>query len=223
MGRRAPPRVGVAALSRPLTEVLPVSALNSPRPARLSWLRVAVTCAVLIVVAGCATSSQIIPVNPALDVSPLPATGGGRTLALSVVDGRADDTVGYRDPNKPETRMVSSPEAIGNIQRVLERAYADLGFLLVPPGDLADVEMEVRLVEFGYARAASGLVRNLDTGARIDVESVMSGKTVNATFRDGQGQDTVIAPSLKANAEVLNHHLNGALGKLVSDQRLTTP
>lgn len=172
--------------------------------------------------AGCATTSQVVPVNPTLNLSALPSSGAGRSLALTVIDGRSDDIVGYRDPNQSSTQMKSSPDAIAAIQRTLERAYTQLGFSLVPPGDLVDIDMTVKLVEFGYTRAASGLIRNLDTGATIQVESVMPGKTVTATYRDGQGQDTVLAPSLQANAEILNKHLSGALGKLVADQRLTT-
>jgi hypothetical protein len=66
-------------------------------------------------------------------------------------------------------------------------------------------------------------VRELRTGATLEATSMMPTKTVTAVYHDGQGKDTVLRPSLKANADILNAHLGAALSKLVADARLTTP
>ena len=51
--------------------------------------------------------------------------------------------------------------------------------------------------------------------------STLSDRTVKGTYRDAQGKDTVLRPSLKQNADILNQHLSAALSKLIADRRLT--
>lgn len=177
----------------------------------------------LLAIAGCAKTPQILPVTPRIDVQAAAARDDGRSIAISVIDARGTDVVGYRDPADPGSVMTTAPETLANIERALESGYRQLGFEIVPVGSDADVALEVRLTELGYRRAADGLVRDLRTVATVEATSVLAEKTVNAIYRDGQGKDTVIAPSLHANAEILNKHLQAALSKLVADARLTTP
>jgi uncharacterized lipoprotein YajG len=184
--------------------------------------RIVLVAGLAALLAACTPTRQIVPVTPSLDTAGLPARGAGRSLSLEVVDARASDVIGLRDPNAPGSLMTSAPETLRNIERSLTEAYTRLGFTLLPPGSAADVMLTVKLTELGYRRDAAGVVRNLDTGATIEVESVMVGKTVTATYRDRQDKDTVLAPSLEQNAAILNRHLEGALGKLVADARLTT-
>ncbi|MGE0487196.1 MAG: YajG family lipoprotein [Gammaproteobacteria bacterium] len=171
---------------------------------------------------ACAKTPQILPVTPSVAVTTDAARGAGRSIAIEVVDVRGTDVVGYRDPADPGSAITTPPETLGNIQRALEDGFRRLGFEVVPVGATADVALEVRLSELGYKRDAAGLVRDLRTVATVEATSVLAGKTVNAIYRDGQGKDTVIAPSLHENAAILNKHLDGALSKLVADPRLTT-
>jgi uncharacterized lipoprotein YajG len=173
-------------------------------------------------VGACAKTPQILPVTPSVAVAAGEARGAGRSIAIEVVDVRGTDVVGYRDPADPASVITTPPETLGNVQRALEDGFRRLGFAIVPVGAAADIALEVRLSELGYKRDAGGLVRDLRTVATIEATSVMAGKTVNAIYRDGQGKDTVIAPSLHENAAILNRHLDAALSKLVADPRLTT-
>ncbi|MEQ8662461.1 MAG: YajG family lipoprotein [Gammaproteobacteria bacterium] len=174
-------------------------------------------------VAGCSATPQIMPVVPALEVAADGARGAGRTLAVTVVDARDSDIVGYRDPDDTATAITTPAETLPNIRRALEQGYRELGFTVVPPDSHADIALEVRLTDLGYRRATGGVVRELRTGATLEATSVMPTKTVTAIYHDGQGKDTVLRPSLKANADILNAHLGAALSKLVADARLTTP
>ncbi|MEQ8233176.1 MAG: YajG family lipoprotein, partial [Gammaproteobacteria bacterium] len=121
------------------------------------------------------------------------------------------------------TAITTPAETLPNIRRALEEGYRKLGFEVLPAGSNADIALEVRLTEFGYRRASGGVVRELRTGATLEATSMMPTKTVTAVYHDGQGKDTVLRPSLKANADILNAHLGAALSKLVADARLTTP
>lgn len=177
----------------------------------------------LLLLVGCATTSQILPISPALDTSALPPRGEGRTLTLKVIDSRASTVVGYRDPKDTRTVITTASETIRNIQTALAQAYTELGFRVVTPsGGPADIALEVRLVALGYARQADGVVRNLRTGATVEASSVIGTKTTTGTYHFGQGKDTVMTPSLHENASILNRHLNAALAQLIADARLTT-
>lgn len=173
--------------------------------------------------AGCAATPQILPIQPELDLADAAARGAGRALAVDVVDAREDAVVGYRDPGDTGSAITTAPEMLENLRRALEDGYRRLGFAIVPSDAAADVALEVRLTELGYQRAVGGVVRELRTGATLEATSVMPTKTVTAIYHDGQGKDTVLRPSLKANADILNAHLGAALSKLVADARLTTP
>ncbi|MCB1749301.1 MAG: hypothetical protein H6977_06945 [Gammaproteobacteria bacterium] len=175
-----------------------------------------------VLVAGCAKTPQILPVTPTVETAMSETRGAGRSIAIEVVDVRGTNVVGYRDPADPASVITTPPETLANIQRALEDGFRRLGFAIVPVGAAADVTLEVRLSELGYKRDADGLLRDLHTVATVEATSVLAGKTVNAIYRDGQGKDTVIAPSLHENAAILNKHLDAALSKLVADPRLTT-
>jgi uncharacterized lipoprotein len=181
-------------------------------------------CAVLIAsfLAGCATPPQLLPVNPAIDVAASRQRGAGRTLALEVIDARGGDLVGYRDPNDSRTAIKSAPESLRNVERAVREGFEKLGFTVVEAGTAADVALEVRLVELGYEREGSGVIRGLSTGATVEATSVMRTKTVNAVYRDWQDKETLLKPSLHGNAELMNRHLGGALGDLIADEKLTT-
>ena len=172
--------------------------------------------------AGCAATPQILPVTPQIETRGLSARGAGRSLAIEVVDARGTDVVGQRDPTRADSVITTAPEMLARLRTTSKSAYRDLGFTIVPVGQEADIALEVRLTDLGYRRAEGGVIRELRTGATVEATSVMREKTVSAIYRDGQGKDTVLPPTLAANAEILNRHLDAALSKLVADPRLTT-
>ena len=177
-------------------------------------------CAALL--SACALQPQVLPITPQLDVSGATQRGDGRTIALDAIDGRADNVVGYRDPDDTSSAITTAPETMRVIKREVESAYGQLGFRVVPQGEEADITLEVRLTELGYRRQQGTVVNNIRTGATIEATSVMRGKTVTGTYRDGQGKEMVLKPNLEDNANLMNKHLSEALARLVADPRLTT-
>ena len=171
---------------------------------------------------GCATQPQVLPITPQLDLAGAETRGNGRTLALDAIDARPDNLVGLRDPADANSAITTAEEAMRIIKRTVEDGYAKLGFTIVPQGEEADITLEVRLVELGYSRQQTGVVKNVHTGATVEATSVMRGKTVTGTYRDSQGKDTVLKPNLEDNAEIMNQHLGAALSRLIADPRLTT-
>ena len=154
---------------------------------------------------ACTTSSQILPVTPNLSVDESPTRGAGRTMSLTVEDTRDSNIIGFRDPEDPSTKITSAPETLRNIRQKLEAAFTELGFTLVEPGEPADVLLDVRLTELSYQRQVAGVIKNLRTGATVEASSVMGDRTVKGTYRDGQGKDTVLRPSLALTAAYCNH------------------
>ncbi|MGR8921319.1 MAG: YajG family lipoprotein, partial [Gammaproteobacteria bacterium] len=122
----------------------------------------------LVAVAGCATSSQILPVTPRPAVSAGAERGAGRTLAAELIDARPDNVVGLRDPAAPDTAITTPPEMLARIRQAIEDGFRRQGFAIVPVGEPADVVLEVRLTELGYQRDASGALKDLRTGATFE-------------------------------------------------------
>ncbi|MBK8957750.1 MAG: hypothetical protein IPM80_04795 [Proteobacteria bacterium] len=172
--------------------------------------------------AACALQPQVLPITPRLDVSGAAHRGEGRSIALDAIDGRSDNVVGYRDPNDRGSAITTAPETMRVIKREVENAYQALGFRVVPQGEDADITLEVRLTELGYTRQQGTVVNNIRTGATIEATSVMHGKTVTGTYRDGQGKEMVLKPNLEDNAALMNKHLSAALARMVADPRLTS-
>ncbi len=172
--------------------------------------------------AACALQPQVLPITPRLDVSGAAHRGDGRSIALDAIDGRSDNVVGYRDPNDRGSAITTAPETMRVIKREVENAYQALGFRVVPQGEDADITLEVRLTELGYTRQQGTVVNNIRTGATIEATSVMHGKTVTGTYRDGQGKEMVLKPNLEDNAALMNKHLSAALARMVADPRLTS-
>ena len=171
---------------------------------------------------ACALQPQVLPITPQLDVSSAAQRGDGRSIALDAIDGRADNVVGYRDPDDSSSAITTAPETMRVIKREVEKAYGQLGFRVVPQGEDADITLEVRLTELGYTRQQGTVVNNIRTGATIEATSVMRGKTVTGTYRDSQGKEMVLKPNLEDNANLMNKHLGAALARMVADPRLTT-
>ena len=192
----------------------------APVNSRLRALIVLILGAALL--AACALQPQVLPITPRLDVSGAAHRGEGRSIALDAIDGRSDNVVGYRDPNDTGSAITTAPETMRVIKREVENAYQALGFRVVPQGEDADITLEVRLTELGYTRQQGTVVNNIRTGATIEATSVMHGKTVTGTYRDGQGKEMVLKPTLEDNAALMNKHLSAALARMVADPRLTT-
>lgn len=79
-------------------------------PALTSIPRVLVLALTFVVLLGCALQPQILPVTPQLDFAGAAARGAGRTIAISVVDGRGSNVVGYRDPADTNSVITTAPE-----------------------------------------------------------------------------------------------------------------
>jgi len=182
---------------------------------RLLWV------VALAVTAGCALQPQVLPITPQLDLGSAQSRGAGRSIAIDAIDGRPDNIVGYRDPADSNSVITTSGETMRAIQRALEDGYGRLGFTVVAQGESADITLEVRLTELGYERQGGKFVKNIRTGATLEATSIMRSQTVNGTYRDSQGKETVMKQTLEDNALVMNKHLGAALSRLIADQRLT--
>lgn len=175
-----------------------------------------------VVVSGCASKPQLLPVTPNPVVRGDTARGAGRSIAIEVVDARGTKLVGLRDPAHTDSVITTPAEMLRNVSEALESGFRQLGFNIVPLGDDADIALEVRLVELGYVRDPRGVVRTLSTGVRFEVTSVMRSKSVDAIYADSTDKETVLPPSPAANADIINGHIDRALAKLLADARLTT-
>ena len=195
-----------------------------PRPIRsgaVTGLDVALVVIVVMGLGACTATPQILPIQPKVQSNTSTQQGAGRTIAIEVVDARGTDLIGLRDARSHQSAITAAPEMLRNIQQVLESGYRQQGFDIIPVGESADVALEVRLTQLGYQREATGLLKDLKTVAEFQVTSVMASKTMDGIYSASRTKDTVVRPSLAANADILNEHVNIALTKLIDDQRLT--
>jgi len=179
---------------------------------------------VLLAAGGCALSPQTVSPNPEIALGDLPSRGGGRRIALEVIDARDSITVGYRGGIYDTAAIQTSANWLSNIHTALSRAFGALGFLVVPAAadaELADLALRVEIAQLAYTSEGKNVVRGVGVRAEVRAIGTLGDTTMTSTYRERLEKDVLTAPSEADNVELLNEVLSKVLTRLVADRRLT--
>lgn len=171
--------------------------------------------------AACALSPQIVQLDPEIDLVAEAPRGNGRTIALRVIDARADNIVGSRGGVYDTAYIRTAPDLVDKVHAALRRGYETLGFRVVAADAPADIALRVELTDFSYEAGGAELVRGVKTGVSVRGTGTQGGRTVTGDYREGAGRDVLLAPSGDTNERRLNEDLSAVLRRLVADRRLT--
>lgn len=171
--------------------------------------------------ASCALSPQLVHLDPLVEVAAEAPRGAGRTLALAVVDTRADDVVGARGGVYSTAYIRTAPDLMDKVASALRRGYETLGFKVVAADVPADIAMRIELAAIRYEPEGGELVRGVKTTITVRATGTFGGKTVTGDFHEGTGRNVLVAPSTGTNERRLNDDLSEVLRRLVADRRLT--
>jgi uncharacterized lipoprotein len=181
----------------------------------------------LLAAGGCALSPQTVSPNPEIALGDLPSRGGGRRIALEVVDARDSITVGHRGGIYDTAAIQTSANWLNNIHTALSRAYGALGFLVVPAAadaELADLALRVEIAKLEYAAEGKNPVTgasSVATRAEVRAIGTLGDTTMTSTYRERLSKNVLTAPGEAENVELLNEVLSKVLTRLVADRRLT--
>jgi len=174
----------------------------------------------LALLAGCGVPGQTVSFK--LDVKEQSSNiGKGKTVALRVVDARADKIVGYRDMDMSRNAPIRVEGDLTEIVGVAaSKALSDLGFTPTPYSDSAARSLVITIRDLSYVAKSEGVTK------KVSAKCVLAGKAKNGpgtwegNYPVRQEKDVVMTPDENSNARFLNDVVSESLTMLMSDPDL---
>lgn len=181
------------------------------------WLRLFVLISIL---GGCAAGPQRVDLAP-FPQTPVAAAGGGRTVALTVVDARTERSLGEAPGYSTGVPLYAGNPPEQAIDEALRRKLTDVGFVVAAPGSTAPLSMEVTLLALRYSSEGEPLVNTVRANAAVSVRLSGASQTVSGEYEANSARRVVTPPTATANAYLLNEALGRVLERLLADPKVT--
>lgn len=196
----------------PSTVSVPVGGALSNRPA--------LACLVLLLgMAGCALSPQVVELNPVLTAADTVPAASGAVLALQVVDTRGSGVIGTRGGVYSSTATISTAEdVIGPIRRTLTNELTAAGYRVVE--DESAPALRVEIARLDYTVREEKLTRTITTVAGLNAVYSKGNRTYTNSYTVTRNTEVLTAPGAAKNAELINATLAAAFQRLLGDSQL---
>jgi len=172
----------------------------------------------VLLLSACALSPQVVEINPMLEA--VQTTSAPASLALEVVDARANPVVGYRGGVYATASISTNENMPDTVRTSLVTALSTRGFRVTEPGQSGDISLKVEIAELSYAARQDNVKRVIDTSAVVRASSAGGTITRTGEYRDRRSKDVLKPPGEAENAALVNAVLTGALQQLVADPDL---
>ena len=175
--------------------------------------------ALLLGLAGCALSPQVVDINPVVTAADtVPATSGA-ALALQVVDTRSSSVIGHRGGVYSSTATISTAQDLtGPIRRTLADALTAAGYRVV--GDDSAPALRVEIARLDYTVREEKLTRTITTVAGLNAVYSKGNRTYTNSYTVTRNTEVLTAPGAVKNAELVNATLTAAFQRLLGDRQL---
>ncbi|MDX1657160.1 MAG: YajG family lipoprotein [Candidatus Competibacteraceae bacterium] len=168
---------------------------------------------------GCALSPQTVALTPRVD-APAPVIGGGRSLALEVVDARSSPVFGSRG-GVYKTALITSRTPVDQVVReaLAERLTAS-GFRVVDPDQPSPLGLSVTIERVDYRASGQPLVNQVRLEAEIRARARSGGRELTGHYRSSLTRQVLKAPDEAANERLIDQLLGEVLARLLRDAAL---
>lgn len=168
---------------------------------------------------ACAYSPQQITINPVIDTT-AENYGGGRAVAVSVEDNRAEKALGTRGGIYKDTSVITLANSMTEaISRAAEAKLATQGFSInSSSADAAKLKIIIEELSYDVPEQSVGKKVVLKAVLKVDVEA--GGESYTGRYRTNSERQTVVTPSMASNEEMINSLLSDTLVRLFSDPKL---
>lgn len=170
---------------------------------------------------GCA-SPHYLQLDPRRTAD-VPATGNGREITVTAVDGRDSEVIGTRSGSAMSTATitVSAHELAPKLQAEAERAVREMGFRPTTQEAEGRPSLTLTLDHLGYERGES---RPVIDEARLEAvfiaEAINGGNTYTGTYTSRRTQSYALRPDKEANTRMVNELLSDGLDRAFRDPEL---
>ena len=168
----------------------------------------------LLLLAACALSPQIVPIQPDIQVTH-PATDKG-VLALEVTDTRSSNTLGKRGGVYGDTSDISTAGDItGGLRQSLVTALRKMGYEVL--ADPSSPALRVELATLGYRVIEDKVTRHIETRAAVNAVFNKENKTFTNTYTITRNKEMLAPPGEGENVQLINDTLAAALQQMLED------
>jgi uncharacterized lipoprotein len=175
--------------------------------------------ALLLGLAGCALSPQVVELNPVVTAADTVPAASGAALALQVVDTRGSDIIGHRGGVYSSTATISTAEDVTvPIRRTLADALTAAGYRVVE--DDSTPALRVEIARLDYTVREEKLTRTITTVAGLNAVYSKGNRTYTNSYTVTRNTEVLTAPGAAKNAELINATLKAAFQRLLGDSQL---
>lgn len=169
---------------------------------------------------ACTLSPQKVDIAPTLE-TPSRALDAGRSVAIEVIDKRADPIIGTRGGVYADTSTISSRgDPTAGIREALRIALRGYGIASVEDARDGAARVTVALEQLEYVATGKAFVSAVAVSATVSVVCRRDTRTYEARYRAKNSKRVAMAPNEEANEQLINAVLSEVLGRLVTDQKL---
>ncbi|WP_195759494.1 YajG family lipoprotein [Spiribacter sp. 2438] len=169
----------------------------------------------LVVLAGCAQSTQELRLSPAAP-STGPLIGNGQSLAFEVVDGRDNTDLGRQENIDGETIRIQSDKDIAYaVQLAAAEALRGYDFQPTLWDGGREPRLRIRIEELDH-QVTAGVPFQLETRIGLEATAWRGGERYRTRARTTLTDQRALPPREGTNTEVIDEAITRALGELLN-------
>jgi len=174
----------------------------------------------ILLLSGCAFNKQVVTLNPTVTV-PKSAVGSGVTVALKVVDERANTSLGHRGTAYGAAAEITTSQDMAVLVRDrIRKGLEDQGYRVVENGASADRQLSFELRDLTYSTSTGFWTGGIEIAGALKTVGRSGTSSYEQLYRVDDKQRVVVVPTAETNAGWINTALSELLQKVFSDNAL---
>ena len=175
----------------------------------------------VLTIASCALSPQIIVINPELFVENSSVATKPVILRLDVVDGRSSEYIGKRGGVYESTSDISTDANMkASLERNLSSALNSLGYTVARKNETSDATLTVRINKIDYTVNKPKVLYTVETKVEIQAVCLKGSREFTGGYNAIRKKEFVKVPSMGQNETIVNEALAVALQSMLNDKDL---
>jgi len=175
---------------------------------------------IILFLSGCAFNKQMVTLNPTIKV-PKSAAGSGVSVALKVVDERANTSLGHRGTAYGAAAEITTNQDVASlVQDRIRQGLENQGYRVVAAGVSADRQLSFELRDLTYSTSQGFWTGGIEVAGALKTIGRSSTGSYEQLYRVNDKQRVVVVPTAETNAGWINAALSELLQKVFSDTAL---
>ena len=177
----------------------------------------------LVSLSGCVLNGQTVTLEPQVRISAT-GIGEGRTVAVTIKDGRPDQRYGTRvAPGSPAYGLgaiSSAPDQDERVLSVINQMLQKQGFVVKEGDPETQLTLVAELRELRYSMYNRVLSLGVHVDGVLHVIATNDHRRYEQSYRANIERTVLVTPTAAGNAELINEVASGLLQKMADDKEL---